>query len=324
MVNYRGIPSQWGTGNFEQEKSMSTKQIWFKGKMIPWEQANVHIMTHALHYGSSIFEGIRSYPTPNGAAIYRLGPHIRRLYDSCKIYSMEIPFSPAEMTQATKDVVRVNNMTNAYLRPLVWRGEGPLGLDGKGNPIEAMVAAVEWGAYLGADGLKNGVDVGVSSWNRLASNTIPTMAKAGGNYLSSFLIKSEALRNGYNEGIALDTRGNVAEGSGMNLFVVRDGVLYTPPITANILPGITRDSIMKIAKDLKIEVRETEMQREALYIADELFFCGTAAEVTPIRSVDRVTVGTGKIGEITNAIQEHFFGLFAGKVDDKHGWLDYI
>lgn len=302
----------------------TTKQIWFKGKMIPWDQATVHVMTHALHYGSSIFEGIRSYPTPKGAAIYRLGPHIRRLYDSCKIYNMAIPFTPAEITQATKDVVRVNGMTNAYLRPLVWRGEGPLGLDGKNNPIEVMVAAVEWGAYLGAEGLKNGVDVGVSSWNRLASNTIPTMAKAGGNYLSSYLIKNEANRNGYAEGIALDTSGNVAEGSGMNLFVVRDGVLYTPPITANILPGITRDSIMKIAKDLKIEVRETEMQREALYLADELFFCGTAAEVTPIRSVDRVTVGNGSIGEITNTIQDHFFGLFSGKVEDKHGWLDYV
>ncbi|MEY2844536.1 MAG: hypothetical protein RL076_82 [Chloroflexota bacterium] len=303
---------------------MSEKQIWFKGKMIPWSQATVHVMSHALHYGSSVFEGIRSYPTPNGPAIFRLGPHIRRLWDSCKIYRMEIPFSPAEITQACKDVIKVNGYTNSYLRPLVWRGEGPLGLDGKNNPIEAMVAAVEWGAYLGPEGLKNGVDVMVSSWNRLAANTIPTMAKAGGNYLSSFLIKSEAARNGYAEGIALDVQGNVAEGSGMNLFVVRDGVLYTPPITNNILPGITRDAIMTIARDLKIEVREQEMQREVLYLADELFFAGTAAEVTPIRSVDKIVIGSGQRGELTEAIQERFFGLFEGKVDDKHNWLDYI
>jgi branched-chain amino acid aminotransferase len=303
---------------------MAPKHIWFKGEMIPWEQANVHVMTHALHYGSSIFEGIRSYPTPKGTAIFRLGPHIRRLWDSCKIYSMEIPYTPEQISQACRDVIKVNGFTNSYLRPLVWRGEGPLGLDGKNNPIETMVAAVEWGAYLGADGLKNGVDVMVSSWNRLAANTIPTMAKAGGNYLSSYLIKNEALRNGYNEGIALDTKGNVAEGSGMNLFVVRDGVMYTPPVTNNILPGITRDAIMTIAKDLKIEVREQEMQREVLYIADELFFAGTAAEVTPIRSVDKMLVGNGQRGEITAAVQERFFGLFDGKVDDKHGWLDYV
>lgn len=303
---------------------MAPKHIWFKGQMIPWEQANVHVMTHALHYGSSIFEGIRSYPTPNGTAIFRLGPHIRRLWDSCKIYGMEIPFTPEQISQACRDVIKANGFTNSYLRPLVWRGEGPLGLDGKNNPIETMVAAVEWGAYLGADGLKNGVDVMVSSWNRLAANTIPTMAKAGGNYLSSYLIKNEALRNGYNEGIALDTKGNVAEGSGMNLFVVRDGVMYTPPVTNNILPGITRDAIMTIAKDLKIEVREQEMQREVLYIADELFFAGTAAEVTPIRSVDKMLVGNGQRGEITAAVQERFFGLFDGKVDDKHGWLDYV
>ena len=303
---------------------MAPKHIWFKGQMIPWEQANVHVMTHALHYGSSIFEGIRSYPTPNGTAIFRLGPHIRRLWDSCKIYGMEIPYTPEQISQACRDVIKVNGFTNSYLRPLVWRGEGPLGLDGKNNPIETMVAAVEWGAYLGADGLKNGVDVMVSSWNRLAANTIPTMAKAGGNYLSSYLIKNEALRNGYNEGIALDTKGNVAEGSGMNLFVVRDGVMYTPPVTNNILPGITRDAIMTIAKDLKIEVREQEMQREVLYIADELFFAGTAAEVTPIRSVDKMLVGNGQRGEITAAVQERFFGLFDGKADDKHGWLDYV
>ena len=300
------------------------KQIWFKGQMIPWSQANVHVMTHALHYGSSIFEGIRSYPTKKGPAIFRLGLHMRRLWDSCKIYRMEIPFSVAEITQACKDVVRVNNYGNSYIRPLVWRGEGPLGLDGKANPIEAMVAAVEWGAYLGPEGLKNGVDVMVSSWNRPAANTIPTMAKAGGNYLSSNLIKNEALRNGYTDGIALDINGNIAEGSGMNVFIVRDGVIYTPPTTSSILPGITRDSIMTIAKELKMPVVETNMQRETLYLADEIFFTGTAAEVTPVRSVDKVVIGTGMRGELTEAIQERFFGLFDGSVEDRHGWLDYV
>ena len=300
------------------------KQIWFKGQMIPWSQANVHVMTHALHYGSSIFEGIRSYPTKKGPAIFRLGLHMRRLWDSCKIYRMEIPFSVAEITQACKDVVRVNNYGNSYIRPLVWRGEGPLGLDGKANPIEAMVAAVEWGAYLGPEGLKNGVDVMVSSWNRPAANTIPTMAKAGGNYLSSNLIKNEALRNGYTDGIALDINGNIAEGSGMNVFIVRDGVIYTPPTTSSILPGITRDSIMTIAKELKMPVVETNMQRETLYLADEIFFTGTAAEVTPVRSVDKVVIGTGMRGELTEAIQERFFGLFDGSVEDRHSWLDYV
>ena len=300
------------------------KQIWFKGQMIPWSQANVHVMTHALHYGSSIFEGIRSYPTKKGPAIFRLGLHMRRLWDSCKIYRMDIPFSVAEITQACKDVVRVNNYGNSYIRPLVWRGEGPLGLDGKANPIEAIVAAVEWGAYLGPEGLKNGVDVMVSSWNRPAANTIPTMAKAGGNYLSSNLIKNEALRNGYSEGIAMDINGNIAEGSGMNLFVVRDGVIYTPPTTASILPGITRDSIITLAKDLKMPVIETNMQREMLYLADEIFFTGTAAEITPVRSVDKVIIGTGMRGELTEALQERFFGLFDGSVADNHGWLDYV
>ena len=299
-------------------------QIWFNGTMVPWSQAKVHVMTHALHYGSSIFEGMRAYSTPNGPAIFRLGLHMRRLWDSCKIYRMDIPFSLAEYTQACKDVVTINNYAKCFLRPLVWRGEGPLGLDGNANPINAMVLAMQWDAYLGPDGLKNGVDVMVSSWSRPAANTIPTMAKAGGNYLSSTLIKSEALRNGYAEGIAMDVHGNIAEGSGMNLFVVRDGVIYTPPTTASILPGITRDSIITLAKELKMPVIETDMQREMLYLADEIFFTGTAAEITPVRSVDKVIIGTGMRGELTEALQERFFGLFDGSVADNHGWLDYV
>jgi branched-chain amino acid aminotransferase len=237
---------------------------------------------------------------------------------------MEIPFSLAEISQACKDIVTVHQYEQCFIRPLIWRGAGPLGLDGRANPIEAMVVGMQWDAYLGPDGLKNGVDVMVSSWSRLAANTIPTMAKAGGNYLSSTLIKSEALRNGYAEGIAMDIHGNVAEGSGMNLFIVRDGVIYTPPASASILSGITRDSIITIARDLKMDVREHNMQREMLYLADEIFFTGTAAEVTPVRSVDKVVIGAGMRGEFTAAIQERFFGLFDGSVDDRHGWLDYV
>ena len=300
------------------------QQIWFNGRMVPWSQANVHVMTHALHYGSSVFEGIRAYTTPHGPAIFRLGPHIRRLWESCAIYRMEIPFSMAEISQACKDIVTVHQYEQCFIRPLIWRGVGPLGLDGRANPIEALVVGMQWDAYLGPDGLKNGVDVMVSSWSRLSANTIPTMAKAGGNYLSSTLIKSEALRNGYAEGIAMDINGYVAEGSGMNLFIVRDGVIYTPPATASILSGITRDSIITIAKDLKMDVRETNMQREMLYLADEIFFTGTAAEVTPVRSVDKVIIGAGMRGELTEAIQARFFGLFDGSVADNHGWLDYV
>ncbi|MCS6840776.1 MAG: branched-chain amino acid transaminase [Roseiflexus sp.] len=301
-----------------------SKYIWFNGEMVPWEKATVHVMTHALHYGSSVFEGIRAYETPRGVAIFRLREHIRRLFDSCRIYRMEPPFTPDQIFEACRAVVRENGLTNAYIRPLIWRGYGEMGLNPLRSPVEAMVAAIEWGAYLGAEGLENGVDVHVSSWQRVAPNTLPAMAKAGGNYLSSQLIVMEAARNGYAEGIALDVHGWLSEGSGENLFLIRDGIIYTPPVTAALLPGITRDTVMTLARQLGYEVREQNLPREMLYLADELFFTGTAAEVTPIRSVDKLPVGDGKRGPITTAIQKAFFGLFSGETEDRWGWLTLV
>ena len=298
-----------------------SKYIWFNGEMVPWEKATVHVMTHALHYGSSVFEGIRAYETPQGAAIFRLREHIRRLFDSCRIYRMDPPFTPDQVFEACRAVVRENGLKNAYIRPLVWRGYGEMGLNPLRSPVEVMVAAMEWGAYLGAEGLEHGVDVHVSSWQRVAPNTLPAMAKAGGNYLSSQLIVMEAARNGYAEGIALDVHGWLSEGSGENLFLIRDGVIYTPPVTAALLPGITRDAVITLAQQLGYEVREQNLPREMLYLADELFFTGTAAEVTPIRSVDKLPVGSGKRGPITTAIQKAFFGLFSGETEDRWGWL---
>ncbi|PMP86051.1 MAG: branched chain amino acid aminotransferase [Roseiflexus castenholzii] len=297
-----------------------SKYIWFNGEMVAWEKATVHVMTHALHYGSSVFEGIRAYETPQGAAIFRLREHLRRLFDSCRIYRMELLFTPEQLFEACRAVVRDNGLTNAYIRPLVWRGYGEMGLNPLRSPVEVMVAAMEWGAYLGAEGLENGVDVHVSSWQRVAPNTLPAMAKAGGNYLSSQLIVMEAARNGYAEGIALDVHGWLSEGSGENLFLIRDGVIYTPPVAA-LLPGITRDAVITLARQLGYEVREQNLPREMLYLADELFFTGTAAEVTPIRSVDKLPVGNGKRGPITTAIQKAFFGLFSGETEDRWGWL---
>jgi branched-chain amino acid aminotransferase len=302
----------------------ASKFIWFNGELVPWEQATVHVMTHAMHYGSSVFEGIRSYDTPRGPALFRIEPHIRRLFDSARIYRMELSFSHEQLTEACRMVVRENGLTNAYLRPLVWRGYGELGVFPLRAPVEVMVAAMQWGAYLGAEGLENGVDVQISSWTRVAPNTLPAMAKAGGNYLSSQLIVMEAVRHGYAEGIALDVNGQLSEGSGENLFVVRDGVIYTPPVTAALLPGITRDAVMTIARHLGYEVREQNLPREVLYLADEIFFTGTAAEVTPVRSVDRLTVGGGSRGPITTAIQNTFFGLFSGETEDRWGWLTYV
>ena len=301
-----------------------TKYIWFNGELVPWESATVHVMTHALHYGSSVFEGLRCYNTPKGPAVFRLAPHTRRLFDSAKIYRMELPYSQAQISDACKVVVRENGLNSAYLRPLAWRGYGEIGVMPLKNPVEVMVAAIEWGAYLGAEALENGVDVAVSSWTRVAPNTLPSMAKAGGNYLSSQLIVMEAQRHGYAEGIALDVSGNLSEGSGENLFVIRDGLIFTPPFTAALLPGITRDSVMILARQLGYEVREQNLPREALYLADELFFTGTAAEVSPIRSVDGITIGAGKRGPITTAVQKAFFGLFNGETEDRWGWLEYV
>lgn len=301
--------------------SQTTKYIWFNGEMVEWDRAQVHVMTHALHYGSSVFEGIRAYDTPNGTAIFRLKEHIQRLFDSAKIYWMQMPFDKAAIEQACCDIVTKNEMKSAYLRPLAFIGNVGLGVLPKSDAVEVMIGALPWGAYLGEEALSQGVDVMVSSWSRLAPNTIPTGAKAGGNYLSSQLIAREARRNGYVEGIALDTNGYISEGSGENLFIVKNGVLYTSPATSGILPGITRDTIMTLARELGYTVREESLQREALYLADEIFMCGTAAEITPVRSVDRMQIGEGRRGPITESIQKSFFGLFNGETEDKWGWL---
>ena len=301
--------------------SQTTKYIWFNGEMVEWDRAQVHVMTHALHYGSSVFEGIRAYDTPNGTAIFRLKEHIQRLFDSAKIYWMEMPFDKAAIEQACCDIVTKNDMKSAYLRPLAFIGNVGLGVLPKSDKVEVMIGALPWGAYLGDDALANGVDVMVSSWSRLAPNTIPTGAKAGGNYLSSQLIAREARRNGYMEGIALDVNGYISEGSGENLFIIKNGVLYTSPTTSGILPGITRDSIMTLARELGYTIREESLQREALYLADEIFMCGTAAEITPVSSVDRMQIGEGRRGPITEEIQKAFFGLFNGETEDKWGWL---
>jgi branched-chain amino acid aminotransferase len=300
------------------------KFIWQNGKLVPWEKATVHVLAHALHYGSTVFEGLRSYATPRGPVIFRLRDHTRRLFDSAKIYRMEIPFSQADINAACKQIINSNDLTNgAYLRPFAFRGYGEIGVAPKTPPpMETIVAAFEWGAYLGADGLENGIDVCVSSWQRLAPNTIPALGKAAGNYLSSQLISMEAKRLGFAEGIGLGIDGTVSEGAGENLFLIRDGIIYTPALTNSILQGITRDSVITLAGEHGFEVREQALPRELLYLADEIFLTGTAAEITPVRSVDRITIGAGRRGPITEILQSAFFGLFTGKTADKWGWLE--
>ena len=299
--------------------------IWFNGKFMPWKNATVHVMSHALHYGSSVFEGIRAYKTPKGTIIFRLEEHIERLFNSAKIYQMTIPYTQEEVIQACKDAVKNNGLEDAYLRPLAFYGDIGMGLRPPlGAEADLMIAAFFWGAYLGDEARENGVDVGVSSWNRLAPNTMPTAAKAGGNYLSSQLISMEARRHGYTEGIALDINNYVSEGAGQNLFLVRKGVLYTPPASASILSGLTRDTVMILAKEMGYEIREELISRESLYLADEFFMCGTASEIVAVRSVDGITVGTGKMGDVTRKIQNAFFGLFDGTTEDTHGWLESI
>lgn len=299
-----------------------TKYIWHNGEMVDWANATVHVMSHALHYGSCVFEGIRSYATPDGPVIFRLDDHIRRLLESAKIYRMDVPHSGDAIAQACCDVVARNELTNAYIRPIVYFGLGTLALNGIGtNPVETAVGAFEWGAYLGQEGLDNGVDACISSWNRTTSASIPVLAKAGGHYMNAQLICTEAHRNGYAEGISVSAQGMVAEGSGENIFVVRDGKILTPPLASSILGGITRDTVLRLAEALEYPVVEESIPRELLYIADEVFMTGTAAEVTPVRSVDRIPVGTGRPGPITQAIQNAFFGLFQGSFDDTFGWL---
>ncbi len=304
----------------------ATQFIWFNGKLVPWEKATVHVLTHALHYGSSVFEGVRAYETPQGVAIFRLRDHTRRLLDSAKIYRMSVPFSAEQIEAACRQVIAANALAHgAYIRPVAFRGYGEIGVTPKTEPpIEVAVAAWEWGKYLGHESEEQGVDVCISSWQRVAPNTLPALAKAGGNYLSSQLIGAEARRLGFHEGIGLAPDGTVSEGSGENLFVVKDEVLLTPALSHSVLGGLTRDTVMRLARERGIEVRECAIPRELLYIADEVFFTGTAVEITPIRSVDRLTVGTGKRGPLTEVLQKAFFGLFNGATPDRWGWLDHI
>ena len=298
-------------------------KIWHNGNIKPWAEATTHVMAHAIHYGSSVFEGIRAYETPKGTAIFRLNDHNKRLFQSAKIYDIEIPFTLDEINVACRDIVKANNLGKAYLRPIVFRGYGGVGIAAD-TPIDVAVAAMEFGSYLGEDGMENGIDACVSSWQRFAPNTLPAGAKAGGNYLSGQLVTREARRHGYGEGIALASTGLLSEGAGENLFLVFEGALHTTPASASLLAGITRNSIIRLARDNGIEVVERDIPREYLYLCDELLMCGTAAEITPLRSVDGKPVGNGKPGPVTRKIQDLFFGLFEGRTEDKYGWLDYL
>ncbi len=301
-----------------------TKQIWHNGRFIPWEDATIHVLSHVVSYGSSVFEGIRCYNTAGGPAVFRLHEHVRRLVDSAKIYRMDVGYSREQLAEAMQELVRVNELDSCYIRPIVIRGYGDVGVNPMNNPVDVYLACWVWGKYLGEEALAQGVDVCVSSWKRIAPNTLPALAKAGANYMNSQLIKMEAILNGYSEGIALDEAGYVSEGSGENIFIVRDGRIHTPPLGASVLPGITRDTVLRLAQDLKIPLVETIIPREMLYIADEVFFTGTAAEITPIRSVDRNPVGKGQRGPITEKLQKEFFAIINGTSPDRYGWLSPI
>jgi branched-chain amino acid aminotransferase len=299
-----------------------TEKIWHNGRFIRWEDATIHVLSHVVSYGSSVFEGIRCYATPSGPAVFRLREHIRRMFDSAKIYRMEnLGYSAEQLGEAMLELVRVNKMDSCYIRPIALRGYGEMGVNPLKNPIDVYIACWSWGKYLGEEALAEGVDVCVSSWTRIAPNTLPALAKAGANYMNSQLMKMEALANGYSEGIALDSAGYVSEGSGENIFVVRDGKIHTPPLGASVLPGITRDSVLLLARELDIPLVETIIPRELLYIADEVFFSGTAAEITPIRSIDRIPIGKGRRGPIAEKLQKEFFAIVNGTKPDRYGWL---
>ncbi|MFH1380269.1 MAG: branched-chain amino acid transaminase [bacterium] len=299
-------------------------KIWFDGKLIPWHDAKIHVLSHVIHYGSSVFESMRCYATSKGPAIFRMHAHIDRLYDSAKIYRMAIPFTKKEFAEATINLVKANKLQTCYVRPIVLRGYGSLGVNPLKNPLHCVIAAWEWGEYLGEGTHEKGVSVKISSWHRPAPNTFPALAKAGGNYLNSQLINMEASYDGFDEGIALDSNGLVSEGSGENIFMVRNGVIYTPPTSSSILAGIARHSVFVIARQLKIRVEQHTMPRESLYIADEVFFTGTAAEITPVVEIDNIKIGDGKRGKITTKIQHEFLQIVQGKKKDPNNWLTYI
>jgi len=297
--------------------------IWHNGQFVKWDDANVHVTTHALHYGSSVFEGIRAYATPKGPAILGLDPHIRRLLDSCRIMRMELPYSQEEICSAIIDVVRRNKQESCYIRPLVYKGSGTIALDARNAPTEMVIFTLEFGRLLG-DAIEQGADVMVSSWRRMAPGTLATMSKTGGNYVNSQFVSMEASDYGFAEGIALDINGYVSEGSGENVFVIRRGTIYTPPISASILLGVTRDYMITLARDMGYEVLEQTFPREMLYVADEIFFTGTAAEITPIRSVDKIKIGSGTRGPITKKFQDQFFGITSGQIPDRYGWMTVV
>jgi branched-chain amino acid aminotransferase len=298
-------------------------KIWMNGKLVNWDDAKIHVLSHVIHYGTSWFEGIRCYETAKGSAIFRLDKHMRRLFDSVKIYRTPIPYTQAELEQAALETIRANKMRACYIRPVVYRGYGDVGVNPLGCPVDVAIAVWEWGAYLGTEALSDGIDVCISSWNRPAPNTLPAMAKAGGNYILSQLMKLEAMQSGYSEAIALDVSGNLSEGSGENLFLVLNGVIHTPPFASSLLPGITRMTIIQLAEEMGYKVKEMTLPREMVYIADEMFFTGTAAEVTPISSVDKQKVGDGKPGPVTKRLQQAFFDVVKNG-NDPHKWLQFV
>ncbi len=301
-----------------------TGKIWMNGKLVDWKDATIHVASHVVHYGTGVFEGARCYATPRGSACFRLDAHMRRLQHSMKIYRMEYALDLRGWMDAVLETIRANEMKACYIRPIAYRGYEALGVNPFTCPVDAAILLWEWGTYLGQEALEQGVDVKISTWNRMAPNTLPAMAKSSANYANSGLIKMEAIADGYAEAIALDVYGNVSEGSGQNLFVVRDGALVTPPLGNSILGGITRDTIVTLAHDMGLGVTEATLPREALYLADEVFFCGTAAEVTPVRSIDKITIGAGRRGPITERLQKAFFDVINGVTPDRHGWLTYV
>lgn len=299
-------------------------KIWFNGKFIDWKDANIHVLSHVVHYGSSVFEGIRCYNTKKGPAVFRLQEHVQRLLDSGKIYRMNIPYTVDELCNAILETIKINNLNDCYIRPVVFRGYHELGIYPLNCPLETVIAAWEWGKYLGEEAIEKGVDLGVSSWRRMAPNTLPNMAKAGANYMNSQLAKMESVLSGFDEAIMLDYTGGVSEGSGENIFLVKGDVIYTPHPSLSILSGITRDSVIKLAGDKGIKINEEPLPREMLYLADEIFLTGTAAEITPVRSVDHIKIGSGKRGPVTEMLQNKFFDIVEGACEDKFGWLTFV
>jgi branched-chain amino acid aminotransferase len=301
-----------------------TEKIWHNGEFIDWDKATLHVMSHVVHYASAMFEGIRCYETTKGPAIFRLRDHMQRLLHSCQIYRTVPAYSLQDLERACEELLRINRVKSCYIRPIVFRGYGTFGVNPLPNPIETYIICWQWGKYLGPEALEQGVDVCVSSWGRMSPNTLPAMAKVAGNYMNSQLIKMEALANGYAEGIALDAAGYVSEGSGENLFMTHNDTVYTPPISSSILPGITRDTVIKLCDVLGLPVKEQTIPREMLYIADEVFFTGTAAEITPIRSIDKITIGTGRRGPVAKRLQEEFFAITSGRKEAPGDWLRFL